>query len=237
MFKKALTLLLLAAGCSDPEPRPELPPGSPCDKELQQNRDTLYGARTVRIRFRGEWPHAVAVMPHDVTGTVLLGEGDRAKITMAIQYAPGKLLKHEAVSDGTTLWRSPSVEAAKFDPGAAGLRRALQRALAWHGVGWSFPQGTHPTTLGEGWVVCDLLPQDPDWSPSHMDSGDAGARTISHLSPGIDYRVRLTYDPATHQIRKRELIGDKGAVWYVETYLEVQLNASIPEEEFKVPAK
>jgi hypothetical protein len=237
MVKKAMVLVLVA-GCSSPEvPPPSSIPPSTVDRELQKVRDTLYGARTVRVRFRGEWPWAVARMPQSVTGTLLLGKGDRAKITLAISYAPGNTVTHEAVSDGTRLWRSPGVEAAKFNPGPAGLRRELLQALAWHGIGWSFPQGPHPSTIGMGYVVCDLVPQERDLRPSCLERTDASLWIATHPCPGVDYRIRLSFDPATRQLRRRELIGDKGTGWYAETYLEVELNAAIPDEEFRVPEK
>jgi hypothetical protein len=135
--------------------------------------------------------------------------------------------------DGSALWRSPRVEAAKFDPGSDGLRHHLLFALAWHGVGWAFPQGPHPKTLGEGYVICDLLPQVRDGSPSRLESPDV----VDHECPGVEYRLRLTFDPSTHRLLKRELIGDKGVVWYIETYPEVTLNPAIPDDEFRIPGK
>jgi len=235
MLKRALLLALLA-GCADPEPPPEKIAPSPIDGDLQKVRETLSGARTIRVRFKGEWPRAVALMPQSVTGTLLLGEGDRAKISMTISYG-GRTMTHEAVCDGKKLWRSPSVEAARFDPRPAHLRRELLSALSWHGVGWSFPQGPRPTTIGLGYVVCDLVPQEHDLSPSRQERGEGGLSIISHDDPGIDYRVRLSFDPSTRQIRKRELLGDRGILWYAESYLEVELNAAVSDEEFKLPAK
>jgi hypothetical protein len=128
------------------------------------------------------------------------------------------------------MWRSPRVEAAKFNP-PGGLRDELVMALAWYGVGWSFPQGPHPKTLGEGYVICDLIPQVRDRSPSRIEQDG----TVNHESRGIDYRVRLSSDSTTHHLRKRELIGEGGRVWYVESYPEVILNQAIPDEEFKLP--
>ena len=104
-------------------------------------------------------------------------------------------------------------------------------ALAWYGVGWSFPQGPHPKTLGEGYVICDLIPQVRDRSPSRIEQDGS----VSHESRGIDYRVRLSSDPATRHLRKRELIGEGAKVWYIESYPEVVLNAAIPDDEFKLP--
>ena len=243
MVKKALTLLLLAGGstllttsCCTPEPPPPNPGLTAAELELQQVRSLLSTARTARIVLRGEWPHAIARMPRSVTGTVLLGEGGKAKITLKSMYAGGGFETYEAVSDGKRMWRSPRVEAAKFDP-SGGLRDELVMALAWYGIGWSFPQGPHPKTLGEGYVICDLIPQVRDRSPSQMDAGDGALRTISHESPGVDYRIRLSADSATHQMRKRELLGEGAKVWYIESYPEVVLNPAIPDEEFKVPGK
>jgi hypothetical protein len=233
MLKKALTLLLLA-GCCTPEPPPPNPGLTAAEQELQDVRAAISTARTARIVLRGEWPHAIARMPRSVTGTVLLGEGGKAKITLKSMYAGGGFETYEAVSDGKRMWRSPRVEAAKFQP-AGGLRDELVMALAWYGIGWSFPQGPHPKTLGEGYVICDLIPQVRDRSPSRMDAGDGALRTISHESPGVDYRIRLSADSATHQMRKRELLGEGAKVWYVESYPEVVLNTAIPDEEFKVP--
>lgn len=232
---RTVFLLVVLAGCCSPEPPPPAPGLSPTERELKEVRGALSTARTVRIRLRGEWPHAIARMPRSVTGTVLLGEGGRAKISLTSWYVGGGSDLYEAVSDGARLWRSPRVEAAKFNPGPAGLRHELLLALAWYGLGWSFPQGPHPKTLGEGYVICDLLPQVRDQSPSHWDPGDGGLRTISHESPGVEYRVRLSYDPETRRLRKRELIGDKAVVWYIETYPEVELNAAIPDDEFRIP--
>jgi hypothetical protein len=229
MTKKAMAILLLA-GCCSSEPAPANPGLTAAELQLQQVRGGLSTARTARIVVRGEWPNAVARMPRSVTGTVLLGEGGRAKITLKSMYAGGGFETYEAVSDGKKMWRSPRVEAAKFDP-PGGLRDELVMALAWYGVGWSFPQGPHPKTLGEGYVICDLIPQAPDRSPSRIDQDGS----VSHVSRGIDYRVRLTSDPATHQLRKRELIGEGGKVWYIESYPEVILNASVSDEEFKLP--
>jgi hypothetical protein len=234
MLKKALLLALLA-GCCGPEAPPGSDPASPVDRELQSVRDTLYTARTVRVRFRGEWPWAVAQMPMSVSGTLLLGQGDRAKISLAIGYSGGRTVTHEAVSDGVRLWRSPGVEAANFSSAPSGLRRELLNALAWHGIGWSFPQGPHPTTIGLGYVICDLLPQERDLSPSFFEQVDGSLRVINHRCLGVEYRVRLSFDPATRHLRKRELIGDRGKSWYVETYLKVELNAAIPAEEFRLP--
>ena len=135
-------------------------------------------------------------MPRSVTGTVLLGEGDRAKITTVLSFPGGGSVSYEAVSDGARLWRSPNVEAARFDPGPAGLRRALLSALAWHGVGWSFPQGPRPTTIGQGYVVCDLVPQERDRTPSRRERADGSLSIINHEDPGIDYRIRLSFNPA-----------------------------------------
>ena len=233
---KHLWVLILLVGCSEPEPQPPAGP-SPVDRDLQQVRDTLAVARTLRVRLRGEWPHAVAGMPQNVTGTLLLGEGNRAKISLVLSYSPGRTTTYEAVCDGTKVWRSPNVEAAKFDPAVGAIRRDLLLALAWYGVGWSFPQGPHPKTIGLGYVVCDLVPQKRDLSPSRRETSDATLSIINHECPPIDYRVRLSFDPATHLLRKRELIGEKGAVWYVETYLAVEPNAAISDEEFRLPEK
>ena len=237
MIKKSLLLVLLAGCCSTPEVPPADAGLSPTERDLKQVRETLTVARTVRIRLQGEWPHAIARMPRSIAGTVLLGEGGRAKISLKSTYAGGGSETYEAISDGSALWRSPRVEAAKFKPASGGLRDELLMALAWYGLGWSFPQGPHPKTLGEGYVICDLLPQERDLRPSVLDGGDPGLRTISHQSPAVEYRVRLSFDPATHQIRKRELIGDRGVVWYIETYPEVIFNAAIPDEEFRIPGK
>lgn len=234
-MNKYLTLLLLG-GCCGSGVRPDERWMSPVDRDLQRMRDALYEARTVRVKFKGEWPWAVANMPKFAEGTILLGDGDRAKISLSIHYAPGKYVTHEAVSDGTRLWRTPGVEKANFNPGPAGLRRQIMSALAWHGLGWSFPQGPHPTTIGTGYVVCDLVPQDRDRSASKTEDGP-GVRIIDHEDPGIDYRVRVTIDATSRRPLKRELIGDRGTVWYVETYTQADLNAPIAESEFKVPEK
>jgi hypothetical protein len=234
-MKKILMFALLAGCCG-----PEIPPGerwmSPIDRDLQRVRDNLYGARTMRIRFKGEWPWAVALMPKKAEGTVVLGEGDRAKISLAISYATGRSVHHAALSDGTRFWSTPGVEAAKFNPGPAGLRRELLSALAWHGLGWSFPQGARPTTIGDGYVICDLVPQVRDRSPSTTERVEGGLRIINHEDPGIDYRVRLTFDTSSRHLRKRELIGERGTVWYVEHY-QVEANPAIPDAEFQVPEK
>lgn len=233
MVKKAFVLLILSGCCSTPEGPPGDAGLSPTERDLKQVRGTLSGARTARIRLQGEWPHAVGRMPRSAAGTVLLGEAGRAKISLKIIYAGGGFETYEAKSDGAGLWRSPKVEAANFKPASGGLRDELLMALAWYGLGWSFPQGPHPKTLGEGYVICDLLPQERDIRPSFLDPGGAGLRTISHLSPSVEYRIRLSFDPATHLMRKRELIGDRGVIWYIETYPEVVLNAAIPDEEFR----
>jgi hypothetical protein len=140
------------------------------------------------------------------------------------------------MSDGTRFWSTPGVEAVKFNPGPAGLRRELMSAVAWHGVGWSFPQGAHPTTIGEGYVVCDLVPQVRDRSASTTERGEGGLKIISHEDPRIDYRVRLTFDASNRHLRKRELIGERGTVWYAETY-QVEMNPSVPDAEFQAAAK
>jgi hypothetical protein len=230
MTTKHALLFVFLSGCCGPEPAPPDPGLSPPELALKEIRGTL-SAKTARIRIQGEWPHAIARMPRSVSGTVLLGEGGRAKVSLKAMYAGGGFELYEAVFDGTRLWRSPRVEAAKFNPGPSGLRHHLLFALAWHGVGWAFPQGPHPKTLGEGYVICDLLPQVRDASPSRFERPDA----ISHECPGVEYRLRLTFDPSTHLLRKRELIGDRGVLWYVESYPEVIFNPVIPEEEFRIP--
>ena len=228
MIKRPLALLLLAGCCSsEPPPNPGL---TAAELELQQVRGSISTAKTARISIKGEWPNAVARMPRSVTGTVLLGEGGKARISLKSMYAGGGFETYEAISDGKKMWRSPRVEAAKFDP-AGGLRDELVMALAWYGVGWSFPQGPHPKTLGEGYVICDLIPQKRDRSPSRIEQDGS----VNHESRGIDYRVRLSSDSATHHLRRRELIGEGGKVWYIESYPEVILNQAIPDEEFKLP--
>jgi len=234
MLKKAATLLLLA-GCCGAEPPPPNPGLTAAELELQSVRAALSTARTARIVLKGEWPHAIARMPRSVTGTVLLGEGGKARISLKSMYAGGGFETYEAVSDGKRMWRSPRVEAAKFDPGPGGLRDELLMALAWYGLGWSFPQGPHPKTIGEGYVICDLIPQVRDRSPSHMEQAAGSLRIVSHESPGVDYRIRLSSDGSTHHLLKRELIGEGARVWYIESYPEVVLNAAIPDDEFKVP--
>ena len=234
-MKKSLLLVVLA-GCCGSDIRPDERWMSPADRELQRVRDLLYEARTLRVKFKGDWPWAVASMPKFVEGIVVLGEGDRAKISLTIHVAPGKYLTHEAMSDGTRFWSTPGVEKAKFNPGPAGLRRELLSALAWHGLGWSFPQGAHPTTIGDGYVVCDLVPQVRDRSASTADRAEGGLRIVSHEDPRIDYRVRLTYDASSKYPRKRELIGERNTVWYSETY-QLELNAPIPDSEFRAPEK
>jgi hypothetical protein len=232
---KKICLLALLVGCSDPDVRPDEKWMSPVDRDLQRVRDSLYEARTMRIRFKGEWPWAVARMPQRAEGVVVLGEGDKAKISLSIVYA-GRTVTHEAMSDGTRFWSTPGVEAVKFNPGPAGLRRELLSAVAWHGVGWSFPQGAHPTTIGEGYVVCDLVPQVRDRSASTTEPGEGGLKIISYEDPRIDYRVRLTFDASNRQLRKRELIGERGTVWYRETY-QVEMNPSVHDAEFQAAAK
>ena len=236
-MRASFLVLLLAAGCSDSETSPEDGRPLAVEQELRTIRDQLYLARTLRVRFAGEWPRAVALMPKSATGTVLLGKGDRAKVSLTIHYAPGNSVTHEAVCDGTKLWRSPSVEKAKFAPEPGGLRREILKALAWYGVGWSFPQGPKPTTIGQGYVVCDLIPQERDTSASWMQRREDGLRTFNHEATGVAYRLRLTVDPATRRIRKRELVGEGGIIWYSENYIEIEINPSIPDEEFTLPAK
>jgi hypothetical protein len=232
---KKIFFLALVAGCSDSDVRPDEKWMSPIDRDLQRVRDNLYGARTMRIRFKGEWPWAVAQMPQKAEGVVVLGEGDRAKISLSI-ISPGRTVTHEAVSDGTRYWSTPGVEAAKFNPGPSGLRREILSAVAWHGLGWSFPQGAHPTTIGEGYVVCDLVPQLRDRSPSTTERAEGGLKIISHEDPRIDYRVRVTFDTSSKHLRTRELIGERGTVWYRETY-QVEMNPAVPDAEFQVAAK
>lgn len=232
---KKLLLLSLLAGCSDSDVRPDEKWMSPVDRDLQRVRENLYGGRTMRVRFKGEWPWAVAQMPQKAEGMVVLGEGDRAKISLAISYT-GRTVTHEAVSDGSRFWSTPGVEAVKYNPGPAGLRRELLSSLAWHGLGWSFPQGAHPTTIGDGYVVCDLVPQVRDRSPSTTERAEGGLKVISYEDPRIDYRVRLTFDASTKHLRTRELIGERGTVWYRETY-QVEMNPTIPDAEFQVAGK
>jgi len=233
MARHALALLLLAGCCgSDPNPPdPNAPSGEPA---LQKIRESFSAPRTLRVRFRGQWPNAVAQMPKTVSGLVLLGDGPRAKISMTVATAFGRPTTYDAVSDGSKLWRSANVEARKFNPAPTGLRVELLYMLSWHGLGWAFPHGTHPSTIGEGYVVLDMVPKPPDLSPSRLEPSDGGVGVLSHACPNVDYRLRLSFDPASHQLRKRELIGDKGKVWYVETY-EVEPNPAISEQEFKIP--
>jgi hypothetical protein len=224
--------LVLLAGCSADPPDARHEPRA--DNDLQQIREGLAGPQKLRVRFRGEWPHAVATMPRTVTGTILLGDGHRAKISMTVSTAFGKTTTFDAVCDGAKLWRSPSVEARRFNPGPTGLRVELLYALSWHGLGWAFPHGTHPNTIGEGYVVLDMVPKERDTSPPWKERADAAACIVNYASPGVDYRIRLSVDPSTRNLRKRDLIGDKGDVWYSESY-EVEANAAIPDEEFKLP--
>lgn len=230
-MKRSLLLVVLA-GCCGADPVPPDPGPPPSEVALQAIRGRFAG-RTARIRIQGEWPKAIARMPRRTEGTILLGEGGKAKISMRAYYAGGGFDTYEAAFDGTTLQRSPRVEAANFNPGSDGLRHHLLFALAWHGIGWAFPQGPHPKTLGEGYVICDLLPQVRDDSPSRLDNPDV----VNHECPGVQYRLKLTFDPSTHRLLKRELIGDRGVIWYIETYPEVTLNPTIADDEFKLPAK
>ena len=232
---KKILLLALLAGCSDSDVRPDEKWMSPVDRDLQRVRDGLYEARTMRIKFKGEWPWAVAQMPQKAEGVVVLGEGDRARISLSISFT-GRTVLHEAMSDGTAFWSTPGVEAAKFNPGPNGLRRELLSAVAWHGLGWSFPQGAHPTTIGDGYVVCDLVPQVRDRSASTSDRAEGGLKIISHEDPRIDYRVRVTFDASTKLLRQRELIGERGAVWYRETY-QVEMNPTVADAEFQAARK
>jgi hypothetical protein len=233
MAKRALALLLLA-GCCGAEPQPPDANAPSGDPDLQKVCDALSSPRTLRVRFRGQWPNAVAQMPRTVSGLLLLGDGARAKISMTVATAFGRPTTFDAVSDGSRLWRSPNVESRKFNPGAAGLRVELLYMLSWHGLGWAFPHGTHPSTIGEGYVVLDMVPKPPDTSPSRLDPPDGALGVISHACPNVDYRIRLSFDAASHQLRKRELIGDKGRVWYVETY-EIEANPGLSDGEFKIP--
>jgi hypothetical protein len=231
-MRTAFALLLLAGCCNTDPPAARHEPRA--DSDLERVREGLSGPQRLRVRFRGEWPHAVATMPRTVNGTILLGDGQRAKISMTVSTAFGKDTRFDAVCDGTTLWRSPSVEARRYNPGPSGLRVELLYGLSWHGLGWSFPHGTHPNTIGEGYVVLDMVPKVPDTSPPWKERADATACIVNYASPGVDYRIRLSVDPTTRQIRKRDLIGDKGDVWYSESY-EVEANAAIPDDEFKLP--
>ena len=228
-MKHSMAFLLLA-GCCAADPAPA-DPGPTADLELQQIRGALSGPRTLRVKFKGEWPNAVGQMPRNVAGTVLLGDGDRARISMSVATAFGKTKSYEAVCDGKRLWRSPSVEALRFNPAPTALRFELLYALSCHGLGWSFPHGTHPNTIGEGYVVLDMVPK-RNARPSHLER--AGA--LDHPCPEVDYRMRLTFDPASNLLRKRELIGDLDRVWYVESY-EVEQNAGLADGEFKLPEK
>ena len=233
MTRRALAWLLLAGCCgTDPQPPGSTPPSG--DPDLQKIRETFSAPRTLRVRFRGQWPNAVALMPKTVSGLVLLGDGSRAKISMTVATAYGRSSTFDAICDGSRLWRSPNVEARKFNPGATGLRVELLYMLSWHGMGWAFPHGTHPSTIGEGYVVLDMVPKPRDESPSRLEPADGGLGVISHACPNVDYRLRLSFDPTTHQLRKRELLGDQGKVWYVETY-EVEPGAVLPAGEFTIP--
>jgi hypothetical protein len=233
-MKKTLLLALLV-GCSDSDVRPDEKWMSPVDRDLQRVRDNLYGARTLRLKFQGEWPWAVAQMPKKAEGEVILGDGDRAKISLSIFYT-GRIVHHEAVSDGSRFWSTPGVEAVKFNPGPAGLRRELLSMVAWHGLGWSFPQGAHPTTIGEGYVICDLVPQVRDRSPSTTERTDGGLKIISHEDPRIDYRVRVTFDASSKHLRTRELIGERGTVWYRESY-QLEMNPAVTDADFQPAGK
>jgi hypothetical protein len=233
MLQRALAFVLLAGCCgADPQP-PGVPPASG-DPDFQKIRDVLSSPRALRVRFRGQWPNAVAQMPKTVSGLLVFGAGGRAKISMTVATAFGRPTTYDAVSDGSQLWRSANVEARKFNPGAGGLRVELLYMLSWHGLGWAFPHGTHPSTIGDGYVVLDMLPKPRDDTPSRLEPADGGLGVLSHACPNVDYRLRLSFDPATHQLRKRELIGDKGKLWYVETY-ELEPSAAIPDDEFKIP--
>jgi hypothetical protein len=232
MARTALALLLLAGCCgADPQP-PEK--GTPGDPDLQKVRESLSAPHSLRVRFRGLWPGAVAQMPRTVTGLILLGDGARAKISMTVATAFGRPTNYDAVCDGSKLWRSANVTSMKFNPGDRGLRVELLYMLSWHGLGWAFPHGTHPSTIGEGYVVLDMVPKPRDDRPARLDPPDGGLGVVSHACPNVDYRIRLSFDAASHQLRKRELIGDKGKVWYVETY-EVEPNVELPDGEFKIP--
>src|SRR5260221_9086141 len=98
LMRISLALVLLV-GCSDPAPSPEAARGPTADPDLEKVRDALSGARTLRLRFKGEWPYAVGRMAKNVTGILLLGEGARAKISQTLSYAPGSGTTFEAVSD------------------------------------------------------------------------------------------------------------------------------------------
>jgi hypothetical protein len=233
MTKRALALILLA-GCCGADPQPPGANAPSGDPDLQKVRDSLSSPRTLRVRFRGQWPNAVAQMPKTVSGLVLLGQGACAKISMTVATAYGRPTTYDAVSDGSRLWRSANVEARKFNPGPGGLRLELLYMLSWHGLGWAFPHGTHPSTIGEGYVVLDMVPKPRDGSPSRQEPADGGLGVLNHACPNVDYRIRLSFDPASHQLRKRELIGDMGKVWYLETY-EVEANPALSDGEFTLP--
>ena len=208
---------------------------------------TIENATTVSVKVEGQ-PHthrtvrSVARRPTafgmKVYGTLLLKEGNKARLALTTRVGPKRRRLVSVVSDGTKAKFLPD-RTARDTPEQ--LNAFLTTVLTRAGFLLS-------TTMMSRILSAPDLEELPDLKPSLKvsdvkygdDDGEAKTLTYNLTFGGGDepIGVRLWYDPKTFRLFKRTLrVRDKDRPRLVtETYESFVINGDIPDETFNLPA-
>lgn len=246
-LRRALALLLLwGPGCSADAPRK-----SSVEADLDRVKSRLAEAATVRVHIEGQWsevgPYGIRRPlrgnPRSFSSDLLLGEGERARLTLVVTDMTGAARTYRVISDGRRVWLNEPGLLPKVSRNPEALRRELTSAISSSGIGSWFaahaPFG-EPSSRGDDFPMPDGLPPDaprpghPLFDPPHEVGGTSELQVINHYCPAAKRRVRVGFDPSSGDLRKRDVLGS-AVVWCAESYSQLQIGMKIPEAEFQPP--
>lgn len=198
--------------------------------------ETLQKARSLSIKYQLDL--AIAGANQTASGTLLLKEGNRVKITLSSEGPGTRKLEASVVSDGSTVRSLP------LPPGSAGTDWAAPKDLK---------EATLVAYLRAGCMDLHRLPhrmhdfeKDPKASllVSQLRRGEdeAGLSTLTYtLQEGSGQgQVKIWFDPKTWMLRKRVMTvqaGDRNPQGTVTETYEPAVNPELSDDLFKLTGK
>jgi outer membrane lipoprotein-sorting protein len=210
--------------------------GETAEESYRRLEETLQKARSLSLQYRIEFAIGGATMT--VSGSVLLKEGNRLKITCS-GAAGAQKLDAAVVSDGSTLRSLPLHPGANETewPTPKSLNESVTTAFLRAGCldlyRLPYRMHEHGRDPKESLIVSELRSGDDD----------SGLRTLLYkLEEGSGHgEMKVWFDPKTRMLRKRVFTvppqGNTPQVTVTETYESVKVDSEISEDSFKLKDK
>jgi outer membrane lipoprotein-sorting protein len=206
--------------------------------------ETITKAKTLRVKF--EISRKIGEESADASGTLLLKEGNKARLEVTVAFSNGALLKQIIVSDGTNVKFTAPVGDDQFALVQKKAPDYLLRSLYVTTLKLPLLDSSMMTT-GSGEGLNDLSNYAAVREFKHGEADKEGNLLLykgvldftgrgNFKNQAASFEVKLWYEPKTCIPRKRQLTLKLGTVigTTTETYEHFVLNEDIPNEKFSL---